>query len=314
MNEDIDIFMLPQDALRNADQFLSVITAAGTSEPGYVELDELDKDSEGASKKMDIVEDKDGNTQGTKASGMTSGTAKQKPTSAGELDGANCHRELIKELQERWKCDKHSKNGTETNKWCYTPSNGGGCQPLTISNLSFWAIKIMEAGMPSMGQPGGFGFNGYPIFFIPQCRGNAQGGASTPWPLPPLQAAAQSQSQGTQSSGQSSGQLGLAPPRNSASHSSSPVGSIPDIVKWFSYLDTHNEWNWDGIVYVPFGHLLKARGLHHLNHLSLKWFQLSDLQDWLNIDFSMAINILEYAEEDLGLAKAGNLELPGSGA
>ncbi|KIK79671.1 hypothetical protein PAXRUDRAFT_16216 [Paxillus rubicundulus Ve08.2h10] len=392
MNEDINISTLPQDALRNADQFLSVITAAGTSKPGYVELDELDKDSEGASKKMDIVEDQDGTTQvgsddeesnleldyllkhktiirvktydsdddapkhftiqcmaphpdgsnapfsisftttlnvlrdivaekmewfptlvhlqycidsdkakqtltsiqtteeftvfkghlqsliipgrlpsghmsthapknplihfedtsiggggphtssnkgGAKASGMTSGTAKQKPTSAGELDGANCHQKLIKELQEQWKCDEHSKNGTETNKWCYTPSNGGGCQPLTISNLSFWAIKIMEgttmidekpislsldtvhshlqnnnqpAVMPSMGQPGGFGFNGYPIFFIPQCRGNPQGGASTPWPLPPPQATAQPQSQGTQLSGQSLGQLGLAPP------------------------------------------------------------------------------------------------------
>ncbi|KAF8833920.1 hypothetical protein BDN67DRAFT_985703 [Paxillus ammoniavirescens] len=377
MNEDIDISMLPQDALRNADQFLSVITAAGTSEPGYVELDKLDEDSEGASEKMDIVEDQDGTTQtsktiirvetydsddnapkdftiqcmaprpdgsnapfsisstitldrlrdivaekterfpalvrlqyhldsdkakqastsiqtteeftlfkgclqslivprrlpsghmstrapknpvvhfedasiggggshtssnkgGAKASGMTSGAAKQKPTSAGELDGANCCRELIKELQERWKCDEHSNNGTETNKWCYTPSNGGGCQ--------------------------------------------------------------------------SSGQLGLAPPRNSASRSSSSVGSIPDIVEWFSYLDTHNGRNRDRIVYTPFGHLLKARGLHRLNHLSLKWFQLSDLQDWLNVNFGTAINILEYAEEDLGLAKAGNLELPGSGA
>ncbi|KIK73220.1 hypothetical protein PAXRUDRAFT_21101 [Paxillus rubicundulus Ve08.2h10] len=55
--------------------------------------------------------------------------------------------------------------------------------------------------------------------------------------------------------------------------------------------------------------------MHHLDtSSSLKWFQLSDLQDWLNINFGMAINILEYAEEDLGLAKAGNLELPGSGA
>ncbi|KIK75994.1 hypothetical protein PAXRUDRAFT_171103, partial [Paxillus rubicundulus Ve08.2h10] len=96
--------------------------------------------------------------------------------------------------------------------------------------------------------------------------------------------------------------------------SSSPVGSIPDIVKQLSYLDTHNEWKWDKIIYAPFGHLLKARGLHCLNHLSLKWFQLSDLQDWLNTNFGMAINILEYTEEDLGLAKAGNLELPGFGA
>ncbi|KIK75995.1 hypothetical protein PAXRUDRAFT_18522 [Paxillus rubicundulus Ve08.2h10] len=63
MNEDIDISMLPQDALRNADQFLSVITAAGTSKPGYVEFNELDKDSEGASEKIDIMEDQDGTTQ-----------------------------------------------------------------------------------------------------------------------------------------------------------------------------------------------------------------------------------------------------------
>ncbi|KIK79326.1 hypothetical protein PAXRUDRAFT_16381 [Paxillus rubicundulus Ve08.2h10] len=63
MNEDINISILPQDALRNTDQFLSVITAAGTSKPGYVELDGLDEDSEDASEKMDIVEDQDGTTQ-----------------------------------------------------------------------------------------------------------------------------------------------------------------------------------------------------------------------------------------------------------
>lgn len=36
-----------------------------------------------------------------------------------------------------------------------------------------------------MGQPGGFGFNGYPVFFIPQCAGNAQCAASY-WLLPLL--------------------------------------------------------------------------------------------------------------------------------
>lgn len=85
--------------------------------------------------------------QGAKTSGTTSNTAKQKSTSAasGELDGANCHQELIKELQEQWKCNKHSKNGTETKKWCYTSSlNDGGCQLLTISNLSFWDINIVH--------------------------------------------------------------------------------------------------------------------------------------------------------------------------
>ena len=62
---------------------------------------------------------------------------------APELDGATRHLELVKELQERWKCDVHtSKKGTK--KWCYRPSGSDVFQSLSVSHLSFWAIQIVS--------------------------------------------------------------------------------------------------------------------------------------------------------------------------
>ncbi|KAI9568347.1 hypothetical protein HD554DRAFT_2172429 [Boletus coccyginus] len=81
----------------------------------------------------------------TKGSDTASGTTKQKTTPASfadpELDGASRRLKLVGKLQERWKCKIHSKG---TDKWCYSPSGGNICQMLTISNLSFWAIQVME--------------------------------------------------------------------------------------------------------------------------------------------------------------------------
>ncbi|KAI9573342.1 hypothetical protein HD554DRAFT_2167603 [Boletus coccyginus] len=73
-----------------------------------------------------------GSSHPSKGSTKGSGTAS---------DGASRRLKLVGKLQERWKCKIHSKG---TDKWCYSPSGSNICQMLMISNLSFWAIQVME--------------------------------------------------------------------------------------------------------------------------------------------------------------------------
>ncbi|KAG6378225.1 hypothetical protein JVT61DRAFT_13924 [Boletus reticuloceps] len=228
----------------------------------------------------------------------------------------------------------HSKG---TDKWCYSPSGGNTCETITICNLSFWAMQIMEgrasidekpvslvlenaprtrsssnqqSNVP-MGQPGfpgpvGYGYPGYPppIFVLPQWGVGPQGTGSLE--LPPS-------SQGTGLPGQLSAQSGLSvpvPQNTTRSVSPALLKPVPELIEWFSYLDTHGGRNQDGIVYSQFGPVLKAKGFYRLNHISRKYIQLSDLQEWLGVEVGTAINIFEYAEEDLEAARAGTLVLP----
>ncbi|KAG6377588.1 hypothetical protein JVT61DRAFT_13029 [Boletus reticuloceps] len=273
---------------------------------------------------------------GVKGSGTTSGAAKQKTTSesAPGIAGSSRRLELIKKLQERWICKIHSKG---TDKWCYSPSGGNTCETITICNLSFWAMQIMEgrasidekpvslvlenaprtrsssnqqSNVP-MGQPGfpgpvGYGYPGYPppIFVLPQWGVGPQGTGSLG--LPPS-------SQGTGLPGQLSAQSGLSvpvPQNTTRSVSPALLKPVPELIEWFSYLDTHGGRNQDGIVYSQFGPVLKAKGFYRLNHISRKYIQLSDLQEWLGVEVGTAINIFEYAEEDLEAERAGTLVLP----
>ncbi|KIJ12964.1 hypothetical protein PAXINDRAFT_14178 [Paxillus involutus ATCC 200175] len=50
-------------------------------------------------------------------------------------------KDLIEDLQQRWKCATHTKG---TDAYCYKPSGGGVCFPISHSNLRFWALEIVE--------------------------------------------------------------------------------------------------------------------------------------------------------------------------
>ena len=176
-----------------------------------------------------------------------------------------------------------------------------------------------QSNMP-MGQPGfpvGYGYPGYPTpsgypsyptpFFVlpPQWGVGPQGTGSSGLPS----------SQGTGLPGQLSAQSGLSVPTpQNTTRSISPalLKPVPELIEWFPYLDMHGGRNQDGIVYSQFGPILRAKGFYRLNHLSRKYIQLSDLQEWLGIEVGTAINIFEYAEEDLEAARAGTLVLPSS--
>jgi uncharacterized membrane protein YfcA len=64
----------------------------------------------------------------------------------------------------------------------------------------------------------------------------------------------------------------------SAESNATPI-IIPDIIAWFAYLDQHEERNKDGIVFGPYGIILKAKGFLRISQLTLDFIQLKDLQE-----------------------------------
>jgi hypothetical protein len=49
---------------------------------------------------------------------------------------------MIKKLQERWTCQRHSK-GPESPTYCYSPAGGSVCYSLTHCNITLWAAEII---------------------------------------------------------------------------------------------------------------------------------------------------------------------------
>ena len=68
---------------------------------------------------------------------------------------------------------------------------------------------------------------------------------------------------------------------------------IPNIVQWFCYLNKDERRNKDGIIFSPYGINLRAKGFICLSQLTLDFFKLSDLQDWLGIEVGTAILIMQ---------------------
>lgn len=92
-----------------------------------------------------------------------------------------------------------------------------------------------------------------------------------------------------------------------------PVGSLgtaqrpikyPSLIDWFASLDTNEERNKDGIVFAPYGAVLKDKGFLRLSQLSLELFTLKDLEEWLGISVGTAVLIMQYAKEDIDNLKA----------
>ncbi|KAG9317610.1 hypothetical protein JVU11DRAFT_1819 [Chiua virens] len=78
---------------------------------------------------------------GTKASGSRS-SSKQKPSTE-EIQGFAEQEEVVKLLEERWRCDAHSK-ASKMPVYCYHHNESNVCYPLTQSNLAYWAFEVMD--------------------------------------------------------------------------------------------------------------------------------------------------------------------------
>ena len=84
----------------------------------------------------------------------------------------------------------------------------------------------------------------------------------------------------------------------------------PDLIYWFSSLNTNEEHNKDGIEFTPYGAVLKEKGFLHLSQLTLDVFTLKDLQEWLGISAGSAVLVMQYAKQDIDDIKAGRITFP----
>ncbi|KIK91029.1 hypothetical protein PAXRUDRAFT_14010 [Paxillus rubicundulus Ve08.2h10] len=217
-------------------------------------------------------------TKGQKHGGTSSQTAaqgKQKaPVQAsGQLKGGDHLKELIAKLQECWKCKIHTK-GVESPVYCY-PTSDGVCYPLTHANLPLWALEIMSdntlidekplklifqdahphthsVALPAMqipqrmppGFPAPAGPYGYPppsVIVLP------------PWGMPLGYQGADQMFPSSSPYDPPSTHLTQSPspmPSSLHTHSPSPLpgpststqaAKIPDIISWFTYLDSCEE-------------------------------------------------------------------------
>lgn len=84
----------------------------------------------------------------------------------------------------------------------------------------------------------------------------------------------------------------------------------PDIITWCQYLDSHKGRNQDGIIFTPFGAVLKNKGFVCITQLTSDFVTLRDLQEWLGIEVGTAILIMQYSKMDVRAIDEGRLFFP----
>ena len=84
----------------------------------------------------------------------------------------------------------------------------------------------------------------------------------------------------------------------------------PNVISWCQYLDAHNGRNRDGVIFEPFGALLKTHGFVRITQLTSGLIGWKDLKECLGIEMGMAILILQYAKEDVQAITEGKLFIP----
>ena len=87
---------------------------------------------------------------------------------------------------------------------------------------------------------------------------------------------------------------------------------FPDIISWCKYLDSHTGRNRDGIQFTPFGEILKDKGFVRLSLIDNQLFSPQDLAGWLDLGARVgtAIQIMQYAKQDIDAIKTGRLFIP----
>jgi hypothetical protein len=84
-----------------------------------------------------------------------------------------------------------------------------------------------------------------------------------------------------------------------------PDPSSIETIKWFEMLDSHGGCNADGIIFAPFGPILREKDFFRISQLTSDFVTIQDLQDWLGIRAGTAGLILQYAKEDMERYNAG---------
>jgi hypothetical protein len=101
-------------------------------------------------------------------------------------------------------------------------------------------------------------------------------------------------------------------PTSNAQAASTPITAVdyPEVTRWFRFLDEHDHRNKDGIIFAPYGAILKGKGFLRITQLTLDFVALKDLQEWLGVEVGIAILIMQYAKDDVEAIKAGKLVFP----
>ncbi|KAG8219220.1 hypothetical protein J3R82DRAFT_46, partial [Butyriboletus roseoflavus] len=73
----------------------------------------------------------------------------------------------------------------------------------------------------------------------------------------------------------------------------------------FKSLDCHDQCNRDGVIFVPFGDILKDRGFTCLSQLIPPVIQPSHLEEWLGVKTGIAFTIMQYILADLNVINSG---------
>ena len=72
----------------------------------------------------------------------------------------------------------------------------------------------------------------------------------------------------------------------------------------------HAGRNKDGVVYTPYGPILKTRGFVRISQITTDLFTVKDLAEWLDAPIGTAVFIMQYAKEDVTAINAGMLIIP----
>ncbi|KAI6040191.1 hypothetical protein EDC04DRAFT_2894411 [Pisolithus marmoratus] len=273
----------------------------------------------------DVGSGNDGNANNSSNSNKagTGRQAKQKqPTSSNLMQGTSHYEETFEKLQQRWRCETHSSRGSDSPSQCYTPSGGNVCYALTHSNLSFWALEIMEGKATVDVKP--------PTLYLHQARSRSRATAppaqkelhtSMPqynyppvYVMPPWAPPMGFQHDYMQNNPTNPQFHDARPPHHATPlplpSQRLPTAEIPDIVGWFSSLDQDEQRSKDGILFQPFGDILREKGFLRISQLSPDFVKIPDLQDWLGIEVGTAILIMQYVQEDLEMLRAGRRVFP----
>jgi hypothetical protein len=97
-----------------------------------------------------------------------------------------------------------------------------------------------------------------------------------------------------------------APPAFMNQGMKAPI-QYPEVISWFQSLDKHDGRNKDGIEFSQYGVILKDKGFFRISQLTLDFFSLKDLQEWLHVDVGVAVLIMQYAQEDRQAVENGNV-------
>ncbi|KIJ19499.1 hypothetical protein PAXINDRAFT_153417 [Paxillus involutus ATCC 200175] len=167
-----------------------------------------------------------------------------------QLEGASCREELIKQLQERWKCDIHVK-GPESPMYCYVPDEKN--------------CFVHEALLSSP--------------------------PHKQWECPLRDQACQD--------------LRLQDIQVDMDMDSD-MAHLP-FFHGGEWSHQHTERSQDGVNYSQFEGILQEKGFTCLSQLASKHVTASDPQQWLGVTVGTAVNMKDYADDDLEAVKAGNL-------